>query len=205
MNIAETAMAARIRGMSYGQYTYLLGLGRVEAPPIEEIRARLKRKKERKGGARAQTPVMQYDKNGEFVASYENAAAAARAFGRDYPHTVYAACDGRYLSAWGYQWRYAGDEAPGKYQRINTHPERMYQNAMVEKVCTRCGKHYKGAANSRYCSSECWQNKQPKERKTWTAQCPFCGQVFETDTRKKIYCSAACQKTAASRRRYGGK
>lgn len=41
MNLTEMAIAARIRGMSYGKYAYLLSQRRVIPPSIEEVRARM--------------------------------------------------------------------------------------------------------------------------------------------------------------------
>lgn len=202
LTISEMVIAARMNGMSYGQYVQALSSGRAKLPHIKEIRAQLVQPKKR--GARHSEPVICYDMQGDFLGSYENAASAAEHLGVNV-HTIRAACNGSMKSAYGYQWRYADDEAPGAYKR-----GRPKSPVLAEKVtleCQRCGKWYKGVKRSKYCSDACAQaaqrdqmkavnerrKKQPTER-----VCPYCGKKFIA-TGKRLYCSHECQERYNSR------
>lgn len=58
----------------------------------------------------AKISVCQYDKQGNFIAEYESASAAARAINKDKGSShIIAACRGQRLSAYGYIWKYRGD------------------------------------------------------------------------------------------------
>lgn len=205
----EMTIAARMHGMEYGQFSFALECGTATMPPMEEIRKRIVKRKSHIDGAKAGRPVCQYDLNGEFVCSFETIYAAAAAMGREKPYGIIAACEGRYLKAYGFQWRYLGEEAPSALERKRANP--AAQQYWEEKPCKTCGKMYKGPKNSRYCSDECkkqagreWQRKyyaglEKKPRQVYTKRCAYCGAEFTTDVKKKIYCNDQCANRAWNR------
>lgn len=73
----EMTIAARMHGMSYGQFSFALECGTVTMPPMEEIRKRIVKPKVRESGVEFDRPVCRYDMDGEFIASYENVYRAA--------------------------------------------------------------------------------------------------------------------------------
>lgn len=201
----EMTIAARMHGMEYGRFSYLLRCGAVEMPPMEEIHKRIVKPKAR-GNADAGCPVCQYDLNGEFVSSYENVYEAAAALGRENASSIKAALSGRYQSAHKFQWRYMGEDSPGPLERKKVNPAAPEHHE--EKPCKHCGKIYRGPKNSRYCSTECkkaagraWQRKyyaglEKKPRQVYTKRCAYCGAEFSTETKKKIYCNDKCTNRA---------
>lgn len=60
--------------------------------------------------------VMRYDLEGNFICLYSSISEAARDVGCDAPG-ITNACIGVNQTCGGYQWRYAGDEAPGPYHK----------------------------------------------------------------------------------------
>lgn len=200
LTATEMTIAARMNGMSYGKYTYLLRQGKAKLPPISEIRAQMVVKKEGKTTKR----VVQYDKDGKYMATYESAADAAIALDkeREKGGVICNACIGRAASAYGYQWRYEGDKEPGSYSVRMEIPIR--KTTLVDKVCTRCGKEYKGVARSLYCSGECAKAAQresnkrcyekhkqpPKERQLI---CKQCGKPFTAIHGRTVFCSDRCR------------
>ena len=204
LTISEMAIAARMHGMSYGKYVQELRFGRANLPPIKEIRAQLVKPKKR--GARLGEAVNCYDMEGNFLASYDTAAQAAEALG-GIAHTIRNACGCiSSKSAYGYQWRYASDEAPGAYKRGK--PKTPILAEKETKECQRCGKWYKGVKRSRYCSKECAELAQrdqvkanlekKKAAREKTRVCKFCGKTFPVQG-KRLYCSAKCQTQHGSR------
>ena len=198
LTISEMVIAARMNGMSYGHYVQALSAGRAKLPPIKEIRAQLVQPKKR---GQHSGPVNCYDFAGNFLAGYPSAAHAAEAMGVNV-HTIRAACNGAMKSAYGYQWRYAGDEAPGPYKRSQPQTPIVRQKFTLE--CQRCGKLYKGLKQSRYCSRECAdlvlreQQKaiHEKRKKPRTERvCPYCGKKFSAVGGKQVYCSKKCQQS----------
>lgn len=211
MNITEARIAAQMAGLNYGEWHYRCEvLHIIEPPPIEEIHKRIKPPKQQAIGARADRPVCQYDLQGEFVASYPTVYAAAAAMGKENLKSIIAACSGRYLKAYGFQWRYMGEKAPGELEHKKV--VRATAGHLEEKPCKQCGKVYKGPKNSRYCSDDCkaaagrpWQKKyyaglEKKPRQVYTKRCAYCGTEFTTDIRKKIYCNDKCTNRASSRK-----
>ena len=210
MNITEARIAAEMSGLQYGQWRYLCEvLHVIEPPPIEEIRKRIVKPKRQTTGAKGSRPVCQYDLQGEFVCSYETVYVAAAAMGREKHYNILAACDGRYLKAYGFQWRYMDEDAPGPLECKKRGASS--KEHWVEQPCKNCGKIYKGPKNSRYCSDECkyevnrkWQRKyyaslEKKPRKQYTKRCAYCGTEFVTDVKKKIYCTTTCTARAHHR------
>lgn len=207
MTAAELSIAARMNGMTYGKYTHLLRLGMVKLPPLSEIRAQMVVKKKRGNGAQ---PVCQYDMKGVYIATYATTGDAALAVGqeRNRSSIICNACTGKMNSAYGYQWRYEGDKAPGVYINRGSIPVRKTQR--VDKICTRCAKPYKGVPRSLYCSNECakdaqaeskrkyLEKKKPKEEKRI---CKWCGKEF-TAIGKRLYCTAKCQQAQNSHAQY---
>lgn len=200
MTIAEIAIAARMNGMTYGKYTYLLRLGMVKLPSIEEIRGQMVKKKDGNAARR----VVQYDKKGEYVATYESAAEAAAAIdeGRCRACAIYNACTGKTNSAYGYQWRYEGDKAPGVYMNRGTMPIR--KTKLVDRVCVLCGAEYKGVGRSRYCSKECADVAKAENGKRYYEKhkhypeerqvvCKHCGKQFNTVHGRAVFCSERCR------------
>ena len=200
LTATEMTIAARMNGMSYGKYTYLLRQGKAKLPPISEIRAQMVLKKDSKATKR----VVQYNKMGEYMAIYETAAEAAIALGkeRDKGGVINNACVGKTNSAYGYQWRFEGEKEPGVYMNRGEMPIR--KTKLVEKVCTRCGKEYKGVARSLYCSGECAKaaqresnkrcyekHKQPPEERQLI--CKHCGKSFTAIHGRTVFCSDRCR------------
>lgn len=211
MNITEARIAAQMAGLNYGEWHYRCEvLHIIEPPPLSEIRKRMVKPKYHTDGAKGSRPVCQYDLDGEFVCSYETIYTAAAAMGREKPYNIIAACEGRYLKAYGFQWRYMGEEAPGALERKKVNP--AAQEYWEEKPCKTCGKMYKGPKNSRYCSGECkaeagrkWQRKyyaglEKKPKPVYTRRCAYCGAEFTTDIKKKIYCNDKCTNRASSQK-----
>ena len=204
LTISEMVIAARMHGMSYGKYVQELRFGRANLPPIKEIRAQLVKPKKR--GARRGEAVNCYDMEGNFLTSYDNAGMAAEHLGGN-AHTIQTACNGIHSkSAYGYQWRYASDEAPGVYKRGKPQTPMLTEKITLE--CQRCGKWYKGVKRSKYCSKECadlaWRDqvKANRERRKKNGEetrvCKFCGKTFPVQG-KRLYCSAKCQTQHGSR------
>ena len=200
LTISEMVIAARMNGMSYGHYVQALRAGRAKLPPIKEIRAQLVKPKKR--GARLGEAVNCYDMEGNFLASYDNAGQAAEHLGVNV-HTIRAACGGiNCKSAYGYQWRYASDEAPGVYKRVSPKTPILAEKVTLE--CQRCGKWYRGVKRSKYCSKECADLAQrdqmkavnERRRKPRTERtCPYCGKKFSAVGDKQRYCSKKCQQS----------
>lgn len=207
MTAAELSIAARMNGMSYGKYVHALKCGMATLPPLSEIRAQMVVKKKRGSGVQ---PVCQYDKKGEYIATYASTGEAAVAIGQERraASCIHNACIGRMNSAYGYQWRFEGDKAPGVYINRGSIPIRQTQR--VDMICQMCGKPYKGVKRSRYCSDACadiaktesarkYREKlKPKEEKRI---CKWCGKEF-TATGKRVYCTAKCQMAYNSHAQY---
>lgn len=64
----------------------------------------------RKNGSKVSKPVLQFTKEGEFVASYPSGAAAARATGCDHSHILECCHGRRYKTAGGYVWKFERSE-----------------------------------------------------------------------------------------------
>lgn len=198
MTAAELSIAARMNGMSYGKYVHALKCGMATLPPMSEIRAKMVVQKKR--GSESQ-PVCQYDKKGEYIATYPTTGEAAVALGmeRRAASTIRNACTGKVNSAYGFQWRFEGDKAPGIYINRGTMPIRKTER--VDMICQMCGKPYKGVKRSRYCSDACAdiakaesakkyrEKKKPKEEKRI---CKWCGQEFPAEG-KRVFCSERCR------------
>lgn len=194
----EMTIAARMNGMSYGKFAYALKCGLVTMPPLEEIRAQMVGEKKH---ARVR-PVMQYSLKGEYIATYENATKAAKALERGArgSHNIGKACLGQSNTAYGYQWRFEGEKAPGVYISRSEMPVRVAKR--VEKICQMCGEPYKGVKQSRYCSDACakaaklesikeyLEKKKPTEE---TRICKYCGKPFIAMHGKMLYCSERCR------------
>lgn len=205
----EMTIAARMHGMSYGQFYNALKCGMVDMPPIEEIRKRIVKPKVRESGAEFDRPVCRYDLDGEFICSYENVYRAAEALGKANASSIKAALRGRYQSAHKSQWRYMGDPAPGKLVREMVNPSDP--KYWVEKPCKHCGKMYSGPKNSRYCSDECKRQVQQEQNKNtylqnrvlWVPEereCLYCGVKFMPKRCHQRYCSAKHRDAAACQR-----
>lgn len=69
------------------------------------------------GNTKPVTPVKQYDKYGNYIASYESAAEAARQAGLNRGAVTHACRSTR--MAGGFQWCYEEDEITGMYKRQN--------------------------------------------------------------------------------------
>lgn len=154
MTLAEMSVAARMCGMSYGQYAYQLRQGRVDPPSVEAVRSRMI-KKERKSGsensAKKDTPVCQYTLKGELVRIYDSARQAADII-HGHSGNIIAACEGRYMSARGFQWRFIDADPPGK---LEPKPGKTKTMPKVDKICATCGKTFKGRGPAKYCGTEC--------------------------------------------------
>lgn len=150
----EMTIAARMHGMSYGQYAYLLRQGRIEPPNIAVVRS-LMVKKQRKSGsensAKKDTPVCQYTLKGELVRIYDSARQAADII-HGHSGNIIAACEGRYMSARGFQWRFIDADPPGK---LEPKPGKTKTMPKVDKICATCGKTFKGRGPAKYCGTEC--------------------------------------------------
>lgn len=194
----EMTIAARMNGMSYGKFVYLLKCGMVKLPPLSEIRAQMVVKKD----SNATKRVIQYNKKGEYMATYESAAAAAIALGKDRRKggVINNACKGKANSAYGCQWRFEGEEAPGVYTNRGEMPIR--KTKLVDKVCVLCGKPYKGVGRSLYCGKECAEKAKADSRKQYYEKnkppmekervCQHCGKPF-IGQGKMLYCSDRCR------------
>lgn len=57
-----------------------------------------------------QKPVMQYDKSGNLITTFESAAQAARSLKHKFPSAnksnIAACCSGRYHTVYGFVWKY---------------------------------------------------------------------------------------------------
>ncbi len=198
MTATELTIAARMNGMSYGKYVHALKCGMATLPPIEKIRAQMVVKKKRGGEAQ---PVCQYDKKGEYIATYASTGEAAVAIGQERraASSIRNACTGKMNSAYGYQWRFEGEKAPGVYMNRGTIPIRKTQR--VDKICERCGKPYKGVKRSRYCGDDCAKAVQSESAKKYREKrkpkdekriCKWCGKEFPAEG-KRLFCNAKHQ------------
>lgn len=199
LTATELTIAARMYGMSYGKYTYLLRQDMIKLPPIELIRAQMVTKESKESRR-----VVQYNFKGEYMATYESCADAAVAIGKERRKggVIRNACTGKTNSAFGYQWRFEGEKEPGIYMNRGEMPIR--KTKLVEKVCVRCGKEYKGVGRSLYCSGECAKaaqkestkryyekNKQPPEERQLI--CKHCGKPFTATHGRAVFCSDRCR------------
>lgn len=191
-------IAARMAGMSYGKYMQLLRCGIAKMPPLEEILPQMVKKKDSKATRR----VVQYNKMGEYMATYESAADAAIFLDKERCKggVINNACTGKTNSAYGYQWRFEGDKEPGVYMNRGEMPIR--KTKLVDKVCVLCGKPYKGVGRSLYCGKECAEKAKADSRKKYYDKnkppeekervCQRCGKPFIA-TGKMLYCSERCR------------
>lgn len=66
------------------------------------------------------------------------------------------------------------------------------KNTQITKTCTICNEPYKvkayRAENSKYCSRECWQQRNPPNHLI----CKFCHKPFDTYQRGQLFCSRSC-------------
>ena len=150
---------------------------------------------------------------GEYIATYATTGDAALAIGKERSanSSIRNACIGNMNSAYGFQWRFEGDNPPGIYVNRGKMPIR--KTTLVDKVCVRCGKPYRGVARSLYCSGDCANaaklesnqkykekiKQQTKEQNTRQAVCKFCGKRFTTTRSNVAYCSSICQHRYNSR------
>lgn len=148
----EMTIAARMYGMDYGQFSFALKCGRLTMPPMEEIHRRIV--KQQKSGSednlKKDLPVCQYTLKGELVRTYDTIKQAAEVMG-GHRGNIIAACEGRYRTTRGFQWRYLNDDPPGK---LKTPPAKKKAMREVDKVCV-CGKPFKGKGSAKYCCDEC--------------------------------------------------
>lgn len=196
-------IAAKNVGMDYGKYVFLLGCGMAKLPPLEEIMAQMVIKKKR--STNEPRAVVQYSMKGEYIATFVNAGDATAALGRDRrtSHNINHACNGSARSAFGYQWRYEGDNPPGIYARLSGEiPVRIAKR--VDKVCVLCGAAYKGAGRSLYCSKKCADIAKAESGKRYyekhkhypeerLVMCKHCGKQFTTVHGRAVFCSDRCR------------
>ena len=150
----EMTIAARMHGMSYGQYAYLLRQGRIEPPNIAVVRS-LMIKKERKSVSandpKKDIPVCQYTLDGELVRTYDTVRQATEVVG-GHGGNIVAACEGRYMTARGYQWRFINADPPGK---LIVPPGKKRKLPKVDKICVICGTRFKGKGTAKFCCDKC--------------------------------------------------
>lgn len=130
----EMTIAARMHGMEYGQFYFALKCGRLTMPPMEEIRSRIVKKEPKSGNANSAkkyTPVCQYDLKGELIRVYASARQAAD-ITRGHCGNIIAACEGRYMTARGFQWRFIDADPPGIFKP----PAKVHEpKPATEKTC----------------------------------------------------------------------
>ena len=162
LTIAEMEIAARIHGQDYGKFSFALKCGAAELPPIEKIRSQIVKKERKSGSTKNETPVCQYDMKGELVRVYDNARQAAEAFGSKSAGNIIAACEGRYMTARGFQWRFIDADPPGTFKL----PEKAHApKPKVEKICGVCGKKFMGKGPAKFCSNDCRKNNAAKKNR----------------------------------------
>lgn len=186
--LSEMTIAAKLNGMNYGKFVWELSQGLVKMPSAAEIKAVMPEKK-RKHQPEVRA-VVQYDPDGNRIAEYPNAVAAARMLGKEGRANITAACEGKYKSAYGFLWRYAGDAAPAE---------------TLTRICKICGSRFRPKhPSAKYCGSECANQAKRRsvhefyernQRKTarHKANCLYCGMVFVADGRKTTFCSTKCK------------
>ena len=154
MTLAEMSVAARMCGMSYGQYSYQLRQGRIDPPSVEAVRSRMIKKQRKSGSensAKKDTPVCQYTLKGELVRIYDSARQAADII-HGHSGNIIAACEGRYMSARGFQWRFIDADPPGIFKP----PAKVHEpKPAIEKICAFCGKKFMGKGPAKFCSDDC--------------------------------------------------
>lgn len=186
--LSVMTIAAKLNGMNYGRFVWELSQGLVKMPSAAEIKAVMPEKKRKhRSEVRA---VVQYDMAGNRVAEYPSASIAARVIGLANGSNIGRACCGKYRTAGGFQWRYAGDAPPTE--------------SMV-KTCEICGTRFSSKHHSsRYCSVECsneakrrnahrFYEKNMRKAAKHKANCLYCGMVFIADGRKTTFCSTKCK------------
>lgn len=149
----EMTIAARMYGMDYGQFSFALKCGRLTMPPMEEIHRRIV--KQQKSGSednlKKDLPVCQYTLKGELVRTYDTIKQAAEVMG-GHRGNIIAACEGRYMTARGYQWRFINADPPGK---LIVPPGKKRKLPKVDKICVICETHFKGKGTAKFCCDEC--------------------------------------------------
>lgn len=150
LTIAEMEIAARMSGMDYGKYSNLLEHGFVTLPPMAEIRAQLVQPKRRHTLNPAMRPVDCYDMDGNYIRTYPSVAAAAEVLGTS-RNMINSNLNGRAKSGYGYQWRWEGDEPPGKYVKEKQTMAIPSKRAPKVKICEVCGKKFEGLKNAKFC------------------------------------------------------
>ena len=152
LTIAEMEIAARMHGQDYGKFSFALKCGAAELPPIEKIRSQIVKKERKSGSTKNDTPVCQYDMKGELVRVYDNARQAAEAFGGKSAGNIIAACEGRYMTTRGFQWRFIDADPPGIFKP----PAKVHEpKPAIEKICAFCGKKFMGKGPAKFCSDDC--------------------------------------------------
>lgn len=204
MDLVKASVACKLAGMTYGKWHYLCEVvGAIPPPSEEEIEANTKHVKKRR--AREINPnqrraVTAYKFDGKEAMTYPDAYVAARAIGKD-AAAIHRVCNGKQYSAHGYQWRYAGDPAPGPLIRRRSSDVGM---KVFNKICQHCGRPYTGSKQSLYCSDTCrdevqrerskeFQRKKSKPPVLQSRICPHCGKHFESVSPNAVYCSTRCR------------
>lgn len=165
----EMTIAARMHGMDYGQFSFALKCGRLTMPPMEEIRKRMVKKDRQSGSenhAKKDTPVCQYDLKGELIRVYDCARQAAD-FIHGHGGNIIAACEGRYRTARGFQWRFIDAEPPGKLEAV---PGKTKTMPKVDKICDICGTRFKGKGTACYCCDECRREGELRNKRKASKQ-----------------------------------
>lgn len=159
MNLVEASVACKMAGLNYGQWRYLCEVvGTIKPPTAEEIEANMNRKKKHeyipKYDGRA---VTAYNLRGEPVITYPNIQAACIALGKP-PANIRHACNGKLNTAYGFQWRYVGEEQPNCIRKKT--PSILAPK--VEAHCPECGTTFLGDKRRVYCSFECSESARHK-------------------------------------------
>lgn len=204
MDLVKASVACKIAGMSYGKWHYLCEvLGMIPPPTEEEIAANtkhVKKRNQREINPNQRRAVVSYNFEGKELITYPDAYVAARAIGKD-AAAIHRACGGKQYSAHGYQWRYAGDPAPGPLIRRRSSDVGI---KVLQKICQHCQRPYVGSKQSRYCSDTCrdavqlerskdYQRRTYKKLPVQQKVCANCGKHFESVSPKAVYCSAKCR------------